>query len=391
MAQPIAFSKHTKSPLEALEQFASEAEAARSSAPASGAVIVTVPKADDWQSLFPSEAVQPVAARSDAPRQESVFANLVAPERAPAAPTPRPAAPAARPVRVERRRQPSKADWRRTFAAAVVIPGLVSGGFFGTTAMYRQAAPTEDGQPERTTLASITSLPEMPAASASRRPVVRPSVPNRTTTSRTTLNTPPNARTPATRATRQPARTASAALPAVPSARTPAGSVSGSRPSLPAPTPPVLSLGASAPALAFTSASLTAPPAAPAPAAAIPAPAAPAPRPAPEGADRAAVESLLARYRSAFAALDVRAVQAFWPGVDSNALGNAFAQLQVQKFDFDRCQIDVTGPRATATCMGTARFVPTVGSRNIRVESRRWTFHLVRLGGTWIMERVESR
>lgn len=87
----------------------------------------------------------------------------------------------------------------------------------------------------------------------------------------------------------------------------------------------------------------------------------------------------------------MNAVKAFWPSVDTNALGNAFSQLQLQKFDFDKCQIDITGPRANAVCAGTARFVTRIGANNIRTESRRWTFHLIRIGGIWIMEGVESR
>jgi len=133
---------------------------------------------------------------------------------------------------------------------------------------------------------------------------------------------------------------------------------------------------------------MTLEPAAVAPAAA---PAAPAPIPLPEPSGRAAVEALLVRYRAAFAALDVRGVQAFWPTVNADALRDAFDQLQVQKFDFDKCQIEVTGARANAVCGGTARFVPKVGSGNIRVESRRWTFHVIRFAGTWMLERVESR
>jgi hypothetical protein len=117
----------------------------------------------------------------------------------------------------------------------------------------------------------------------------------------------------------------------------------------------------------------------------------PAPSAAPNPTDISAVESILARYRSAFAALDVKAVQAFWPSVNVPALDNAFAQLQLQRFDFDKCQIDITGPRANALCGGTARFVTKIGSHNIRVEPRRWAFHLIRIGGIWIMEGVESR
>ena len=104
-----------------------------------------------------------------------------------------------------------------------------------------------------------------------------------------------------------------------------------------------------------------------------------------------AVESLLTRYRSAFAALDVPAVQTFWPSVNASVLGNVFNQFQWQTFDFDKCQIDLAGPRADAVCSGTARFVTKIGSSNVRVEPRRWTFHLIRIGDIWRMEGAESR
>ena len=103
------------------------------------------------------------------------------------------------------------------------------------------------------------------------------------------------------------------------------------------------------------------------------------------------MESVLTRYRSAFSALDVAAVQAIWPGVNAKALGNAFDQLQTQEFEFDSCQVDAQGARANAVCVGTAQFVPKVGSKNVHIESRRWTFRLARIGGIWMMERVESR
>jgi hypothetical protein len=110
-----------------------------------------------------------------------------------------------------------------------------------------------------------------------------------------------------------------------------------------------------------------------------------------EASPVAAVESLLTRYRAAFAALDVGAVEAVWPNVNPSELGAAFDQLQVQKLDFDACKIDVGGAKATAECWGTARFVPKVGSNSIRAESRHWTFYLVRANSSWIVERFESR
>jgi hypothetical protein len=114
----------------------------------------------------------------------------------------------------------------------------------------------------------------------------------------------------------------------------------------------------------------------------------PAPTPA-RISDAAAITSVLTRYRAAFAALDVTAVEAVWPSVNSRALRNAFDQLESQKFDF-QCHIHVTGARANAACGGTSEFVPAVGSKKPRVEPRDWIFYLVRVDATWVIEGVQS-
>jgi hypothetical protein len=110
----------------------------------------------------------------------------------------------------------------------------------------------------------------------------------------------------------------------------------------------------------------------------------------PRISDEAAITSVLTRYRSAFAALDVTAVEALWPSVNSRALRNAFDQLASQRLDFE-CHLDVNGARANAVCGGTSEFVPAVGSRKPRVEPRDWLFYLTRVDDTWVIERVESR
>ena len=76
---------------------------------------------------------------------------------------------------------------------------------------------------------------------------------------------------------------------------------------------------------------------------------------------------------------------------NTKALGNGFKQLRTQVFDFDKCQIDVRGILANVECGGTSRFTPAVGSQNVRVEPRRWTFSLVRTDRLWTVVRVESR
>jgi len=117
----------------------------------------------------------------------------------------------------------------------------------------------------------------------------------------------------------------------------------------------------------------------------------PAPLTAPaREVETAAVESVLAKYRTAFANLDASAVAAFWPSVDSRTLSRAFDQLEVQKFEFDRCTTDVRGTTAAAICNGRAQFTPRVGNKTPRVEPRRWAFTLEKIQQTWVIRRVES-
>lgn len=111
----------------------------------------------------------------------------------------------------------------------------------------------------------------------------------------------------------------------------------------------------------------------------------------PSATDRGAIESVLARYRQAFDSLDASGVDAFWPGVNARTLARAFEQLDEQAFRFDRCNIDVSGDRADAACSGTASYIPKVGSKALREESRVWTFRMQRARSGWVIDRVESR
>jgi hypothetical protein len=103
------------------------------------------------------------------------------------------------------------------------------------------------------------------------------------------------------------------------------------------------------------------------------------------------VQSVLERYRQAYSTLNASALPAVWPTVNASALARAFNQLEAQRFDFDNCQIEISGPLARAICTGTANFITKVGSKAPRVESRRWTFQLSQAKGSWIIDRVESR
>jgi len=105
----------------------------------------------------------------------------------------------------------------------------------------------------------------------------------------------------------------------------------------------------------------------------------------------AAVRSVLDRYRLAFSTLSVDGLGTVWRTVDTKALSKAFGQLETQTVEFDACQIDINGELAEAACSGRTSFVPKVGARAPRVDSRRWTFQLARVRGGWVIDRVESR
>jgi len=192
------------------------------------------------------------------------------------------------------------------------------------------------------------------------------------------------------------------AAPAAPSAPTP-----GSAPL----TPPVAPAGTAAAPIAppaAVPAPIAPPPAEPAPAVAAPPEppaAAAAPTSPPARDDRAApatpstaretdsdaIQTALDRYRTAFNVLDARAAGAVWPTVDQRALARAFERLERQNLEFANCTIDTRGLRATATCTGTAEYVPKVGSRTARVDGRQWMFVLRKVDQQWLIDAVNSR
>jgi hypothetical protein len=99
---------------------------------------------------------------------------------------------------------------------------------------------------------------------------------------------------------------------------------------------------------------------------------------------------VLQRYRAAYQDLDARSAQAVWPGVNEAALARAFDDLASQTLIFDSCDVRVIGAAASATCRGSARYVPKIGSRDLRVEPRTWTFTLRKSGGDWAIETARA-
>jgi hypothetical protein len=118
---------------------------------------------------------------------------------------------------------------------------------------------------------------------------------------------------------------------------------------------------------------------------------APTPPPAaPAADDNLLVEQALQRYRTAYGGLDAQSAQAVWPAVNQAALARAFDGLQSQSLTFDACDVRVRGESATATCQGSARYVPKIGSREPRVEPRVWNFSLHKAGGDWKIESARA-
>lgn len=106
--------------------------------------------------------------------------------------------------------------------------------------------------------------------------------------------------------------------------------------------------------------------------------------------DSGLVKQVLQRYRSAYEGLDARSAQAVWPAVNEAALARAFEGLESQSLSFDACDVRVRGEVATATCHGSTRYVPKVGNRDPRVESRVWNFTLHKAGADWQIDSARA-
>ena len=111
----------------------------------------------------------------------------------------------------------------------------------------------------------------------------------------------------------------------------------------------------------------------------------------PKADDELLVKQALQRYRAAYDGLDAQSAQAVWPAVNQAALARAFDALASQALTFDRCDVQLHIDTATATCHGTSRYVPKIGSREPRTEPRVWNFTLRKGGTDWKIDsaRVE--
>jgi hypothetical protein len=116
---------------------------------------------------------------------------------------------------------------------------------------------------------------------------------------------------------------------------------------------------------------------------------APSSAPAPVADETTAVRGVIGAYQAAYTRLDARAAAEVYPRLDVRALSRAFGDLQSQRVDFERCDIDVAGVmRARASCVGRAAFVRKVGSQSPIVEPRRWAFDLEKGVAGWRITRA---
>jgi tetratricopeptide (TPR) repeat protein len=148
--------------------------------------------------------------------------------------------------------------------------------------------------------------------------------------------------------------------------------------------PPPALVVAPVPAAVPASAPVPAPPPAPVP---VSVPVSPTVAP-PD--DQVLVKQALQRYRKAYEGLDARSAQAVWPAVNEAALARAFDGLESQSLTFEACDVRLRGEAASATCHGSARYVPKVGSREPRVEPRVWNFTLHKAGADWTIDAART-
>jgi tetratricopeptide (TPR) repeat protein len=280
------------------------------------------------------------------------------------------------------RRSPRHGAW---LAAALVFGATVLGG---ASWLENQHVLLSRPIQAPSALVAPPQAPELPADAApgdvvtdsigtSGRAAVTPSAPEAVSTMLHAVMPPPASLTPVPQGPLVPLRDIVRPDPApAPASSSPLSSPSSSFAPPPdtsaaPPPPPAGDVPSAAPAAGVPSA---------APAAVVPAM---MPAAVPTVDETALVKQALQRYRAAYDGLDAGSAQAVWPAVDQGALARAFDGLESQTLTFDACDVQLQNDIATATCRGTARYVPKIGSREPRVEPRVWSFSLRKNGGEW--------
>lgn len=108
-------------------------------------------------------------------------------------------------------------------------------------------------------------------------------------------------------------------------------------------------------------------------------------------AERDGISAALEHLQLAYARRDAALAKAVWPTVDERALARAFDGLRSQSVRFDRCQLTVAGSAGEVECRGITTYVPRVGGRYQRTESRQWTFRVQKGDDSWVITSAAAR
>jgi hypothetical protein len=103
----------------------------------------------------------------------------------------------------------------------------------------------------------------------------------------------------------------------------------------------------------------------------------------------AAIFQVITMYARALSNFDLDGMRAIWPNLDEQALEQDFAQLRSIRVGFDRCDIQVTGVSASASCLGRVALVLREGNQGRQVETRRWQFAFSKDVAGWRITEAE--
>lgn len=116
-----------------------------------------------------------------------------------------------------------------------------------------------------------------------------------------------------------------------------------------------------------------------------------APTPTANRADVDAVRHTIALYQSAYSQMDIGAMAAVWPSLDTASVERAFASVDRQALTLHECRVTTAGDLATAVCPGQVRYVGRVGGRQMQERRGTWTIALERRGDAWQFVRLNAR
>lgn len=104
-----------------------------------------------------------------------------------------------------------------------------------------------------------------------------------------------------------------------------------------------------------------------------------------------AVRHTIALYQSAYSQMDVGAMAAVWPSLDTAGVERAFAGVERQALTLTECRVTTAGSLATAVCPGQVRYVGRVGGRQMQERQGIWTIALERRADSWQVVRLNVR